>query len=591
MFTDCMGFQLERPSRGSTLSHSAAWLALANRFEAVATLHDFDMWAYSVTHPPVGTELRTLRRVWNTNGLSFNTNHTALAIQGHLEVVQPDEYEQLNRFDWLAWAAGRLIRPNSEQPQRDWQIFLYNEFAERIERQENQGLLRDVVARSAEIARNLTCIHRPAERRFIAQPGGAWQLPFESLRQTFSDFSRGGPPFELELYASSNPSMAVFDPAWARRQEDDIQAGIHATLGGGSNHTLYSIDQCYKLFNDLATQAGRALPPALKASTSFFRSGSSQFPVEPYQDPFTDWCLFLWVTSPSSFKRCLVGRDENSRRTVWQGGNPFLASVLAIDQFVRGYSDETVPQFNRRIAEVCPWFSPDERPAIIEIIESAFEESSLQLVESTGEYVLQDIVAFLEWRQLIKRFDANRQMHLKPSMSALEALSYNQWCAFNQPIQGRLDEMGAASLHTYRRLEKAARTQFQTSLDLSIFLMLVADVCEATGTTTNDRMAMCLDEFGILMDRWEGRNDNEGGDPGDAIAIEHSSRRDRGRRPTTESDPKRVQKDIKLFQDWKSSGLTKKEFLHKRNIPEDDGLHAIDRGQYHARKSGNNSDG
>ena len=51
------------------MSHAAAWNALAERFVATAAHCDFDLWAYSVTHPPASVELRSLRRAWDTNGL------------------------------------------------------------------------------------------------------------------------------------------------------------------------------------------------------------------------------------------------------------------------------------------------------------------------------------------------------------------------------------------------------------------------------------------------------------------------------------------------------------------------------------------
>ena len=75
-----------------------------------------------------------------------------------------------------------------------------------------------MVARSAEVARHLAGEHRPPELRFAPPPGGAWQLPFESLRQTFNDFARGAPLFELELVAT--PAVMLFGNTdqWQRRQ-------------------------------------------------------------------------------------------------------------------------------------------------------------------------------------------------------------------------------------------------------------------------------------------------------------------------------------------------------------------------------------
>ena len=237
---------------------------------------------------------------------------------------------------------------------------------------------------------------------------------------------------------------------------------VSSTLG--SNYTLFAAANRYNQFNDLATQSGRSLPTFLKTALEMFPSGSRHSPIERNDAHFVDWCTFLWAASPASYQRCIDPQDNGARKAVWQGGNPFLASVLAIDLFVRGYGLDTVPLFNRRLVDVCPWFTAEDRQAAIVAVTVAY-------------------------------------------------------------LQSDRDQ---------RKGEEKTRTE-----------------------GVQNRLA---------------------------------PKKKRGRPRVAEKDPKRVEVDLKLYRDWQVSGLTQKEFLRERNIPENDGLDQLGRGKHYAKKSGNNSD-
>jgi len=201
--------------------------------------------------------------------------------------------------------------------------------------------------------------------------------------------------------------------------------------------------------------------------------------------------------------------------------------------------------------------------------------------------IMADILQCLEYRRTYPEFKERLHAEFPAVMSATQ--SYNMLCfaAANSPQQGRLNEHELAKQSVYRRLVKEARWEYNTDLDEAIFRCVVGDIADACGVAYDDAITMSTDDFALLMDRWDGLI-VEGTD-GETEEEEMKPPRGRGRRPAAETDPQRVQQDIKLYRDWQGSGLSQKEFLRQRRIPEEEGIRSIDRGDYHAKKQGNNS--
>jgi hypothetical protein len=57
----------------------------------------------------------------------------------------------------------------------------------------------------------------------------------------------------------------------------------------------------------------------------------------------------------------LIPPEWNARKATWQGGNPHMASVLAIDEHLLGFTQETMYALDRRSVELFPWFSDEDR--------------------------------------------------------------------------------------------------------------------------------------------------------------------------------------------------------------------------------------
>ena len=189
------------------MSHADGWIAIAQRFAALASQHDFDLLSYSHIHPPEGVDRATLRRTWDLSGLTFRTDHTAITIQG-VEPLSSDEFSFVNRLHWLAWVAGILLRPNSERPDRDWFIHIFRESQTHLEPGPNQARLRRLAARSAALSEKLSKGLRQQDQEFSVPAPGAWRAPFETLWNNFNMFALENPEFGLELHGYTTPKAS-----------------------------------------------------------------------------------------------------------------------------------------------------------------------------------------------------------------------------------------------------------------------------------------------------------------------------------------------------------------------------------------------
>lgn len=485
------------------MNHSSAWEALSKRFSALATERDFVLWGYSVRHPPQGVEDRTLHRTWQTEGLAFNTDYTSLTIQGTYPLT-PELFLLVNRLEWLAWTAGTLLRPNADRPERDWFIHVFRESNPLIERSDIQGKLDRIAARSAEVAGQLATTCRSPEQRFVTPPAGAWQAPFETLRNAFHTFAMENFEFRLDLHAYTTPRFFGNMDELQRLQVQLLQLGRSVDVQSSGECSLAVDSGRFAQFRDLCEQAGRSLPPFLKPPMNLFPSGSWHLPSRRNENHLMDWFVFLWAASPPSFQACIDSRDDGARKAVWRGGNPFLASVLAIDQLIRGYRPDTVPLFAQRLAEVSPWIAFEDRPAVKEAITAAFQEPERKRVAAPvdpGSYTVQDILDFLIFRKRLPEYERQRDMHFPPIMPPGGTYNLVAFSLANRPNEPRLTEAAATKLPTFRKLVRVARQEYHSDLDETMFRCIVAEVLDAAAVPADDAWAMTVDDFGTL---WEG---------------------------------------------------------------------------------------
>jgi hypothetical protein len=108
---------------------------------------------------------------------------------------------------------------------------------------------------------------------------------------------------------------------------------------------------------------------------------------------------FLWLANPANFDRCTDPTDPGARKGVWRGGNPFMASALAIEQFVSDYRTDTLFQLYRRAAEVCPWFKAEDRAAAVAAV-----EASSRKIATRAEGGDRGAVHWTEFPERVERF-------------------------------------------------------------------------------------------------------------------------------------------------------------------------------------------
>jgi hypothetical protein len=351
------------------MSVSSAWEGLGQCFSALAAKHDFTLWGYSEIHPPKGVDERTLRRTWLTQGLEIRTDYTSLTLQGS-EKLTPQEFLQVNRLLWLAWVAGTLLHTNADRHELHWFLHVFRESHHQVERGDNQARLLRVAECSGIVAEQLSRIAR-SPQVFVPPPPGSWRAPFETLQRTFQTFTFQSFEFRLEFHGHSSRQY-LFKPWLDRLQVDSLRRGKNLMIASSGEYSI-AIEDDHKHFLELASQAGKCLPPFLKPSMNLYPSESWHLPTARNPEPLMDWLVFLNAAQPDSFQPCIDPSDEGAKLAAWNGGNPFLSSTLAIDLFIRIYIAGTVPLFSKRLVQICPWFTHEDRPAVSAAIEVAFQ--------------------------------------------------------------------------------------------------------------------------------------------------------------------------------------------------------------------------
>ena len=112
MFTDRAGFHFERPSRGLTMSHSAAWLALANRFEALSSETSIEYRICPFDASEFYNESLQSRILLRFRPDEEKQEDRLISIRAS----GSDPMQQMtwvNRFRWLCWAGGILLNPHA----------------------------------------------------------------------------------------------------------------------------------------------------------------------------------------------------------------------------------------------------------------------------------------------------------------------------------------------------------------------------------------------------------------------------------------------------------------------------------------------
>jgi hypothetical protein len=359
---------------------ATAWSALANRFSAVAAEGEFDLWLYSNPQHlcPQGLTNSSLLFRSTDQRVKDHSGFEALAVAG-APTLTPEEFFRLNRFLWLSWVAGRFLAPAAKNPELDWLLAVRNQDST-AQGDSREVVLRRLVAASAGAARKHAEEggaggRSPATDSLLLQPG-TWQRPLLTLRDSFTQHSAVQFDFHLELHSYTEPGLLGKGDAAV-----DI-AQSYAIANGGGYNTLKSQQLIYWMapepgaqFVQFAEHGGRYLPVPLVPSIRLLPPGANPFGRKSRPEPLVSWMEFLWVANPASFPLCTDPDDPGARKSVWRGGNPFMASVLAIDQFIGGYSLETLGEFNRRVVEVCPWFDREDRAAALAAVEAAFTRS------------------------------------------------------------------------------------------------------------------------------------------------------------------------------------------------------------------------
>lgn len=153
------------------------------------------------------------------------------------------------------------------------------------------------------------------------------------------------------------------------------------------------------------------------------------------------------------------------------------------------------------------------------------------------------------------------------------------------PAAPTLDLDKAKTFPVFLRFEAIARIEHFSALDEQSFLAILDGISHKLAKERSELLTIPLIYFEKL---WNTIPRNS------SIAVGDEERRlpksKRGRPRVAEKDPKRVEAELKLYRDWRVSGLTQKKFLRERNIPENDGLLQLGRGKHYAKKSGKNKD-
>ncbi len=354
---------------------SAAWSALADRFDAIARRADYQLALH--THRPLWNGRPSPAwRIWAENSAHATTGYGYWIVE-ELE-PKPHNFISFNGFLWLCWAAGRLACPDAAQPELSWLILASEgKYPSRPTRPAPSVVVPGLLPACSVLARRLAAA-KASLPRSPAPEDGAWRLQFESLREAFNTRSVGWLDLNYELTACDyespefvagenrqTESHNLHDRLRMRAKESerpyDSTSGLDAEAWGER--------EPHRVFIDLATHAARAWPARLRPSVPLLPIRWTS--TSGRTSPLAAWLDLLWLACPDNFNLCVYPMHREWLYAKWQGGNPFLASVLAIDRFIRGYSADTAFDLDQQAVSQVPWFTLEDRAAALAAVSAA----------------------------------------------------------------------------------------------------------------------------------------------------------------------------------------------------------------------------
>ena len=474
------------------MNHTA-WSALAERFadQSLEAYAHFTLWA------PPETRAGDLRPARPAGPLRYQVDNPLIRAATGAPVLEvygpgaPREFVALSRLRWLSWAAGRLLDPSAARPDLAWLARLTP--------------TRDGVASgehvrvgpaSADLARRFSSDPPPRP----ATPGAPleeWRVPFGTLREHFSARSREHSECYMQLVAGGGflaPIYCASDAtSWRFGQGHDIGKPWKTCFATG--YTICGDPDFTEAFVGLAETAARSLPSALRLPLPLVPLGGRDHP--PTDAPVSDfvaWLEFLWLARPTEFAALLTESVNNPAvQAEWRGGNPCLASVLAIDQFLAVPDAGLRRVLELRASEACPWFAPADRVAVRAAIEAA--HAPAPPAGHADPITVADIADFLRHQKQAAELEAHSAVARMPHR--IEDIGrIAQQMAFLSPRPTRLTVEAAAAIPVYRRLVREARGNYHSDLDGQTLLLVLADIAERINRAPGELMAMEVGEFG-----------------------------------------------------------------------------------------------
>ncbi len=461
------------------LMSAPAWSALADRFAELAAEQEFDLCLYSIEnhHYPSAIPDGAVRFVSAAHIVRERTGFPAIALVGS-PTWSANEFRRFNRFRWLAWTAGRLLCSTASRPELDWLFSVHRSNAERVEMMGPEGRLRSLIAASGATASKYAedgSRDAPPPVSSGALVSGPWQEPMRSLRAELWKHATTQFDFHLELLGYTNPGpFGVEGRRIEQIQQHAIKMGRGINSQIGAELVYWTDTEPGGTFIQLAEHAGRQLPAPFIPSIRLLPPGL-QIWGRDQPSPLVAWAEFLWMSNPQNYQTCSDSQDPGARKAVWKGGNPFMASALAIDQFIQNYGPETLAQYNRRIVEVCPWFSgPEDRSAAATAIEAAFSPPPISETGGPGNpYTLGKL-----------------RIHRQAETAASRRVGKD--VCFDIPNHYTTDP-------AFRRLEAYLNARGDEATPKAL-LQLRGEVCHACNCITTDADMMTLEEVANALD-------------------------------------------------------------------------------------------
>jgi hypothetical protein len=381
MFTDRAGFQLERPSRGSTLSHSTAWLALANRFEALSSETSIEYRVYPSDSSEFYNESLQSRIL-----LRFRPNEE---IQEDrlisIRAAGSDPMQQMtwvNRFRWLCWAGGILLNPHAS--------YRPGEVIWLLAATDGDDQVTDVVHRTIKAAKSFERSgQRPLPAPTGQRPKSWWNGRTNSFRR-LADRFMGQTFHERELFVTVGTRHTANGIAPNQESLNYIN-NFHMRHGDQQRSvtssqtpvaSIWGDSEAVNEYDKLAVSAYDLLPAELQVGM-----GPSIFPPTDYfthiriESNWWRWTELMWLLCPTSF---LVSQWEPGYAPyISAKGCPAIIAANACDR-ISAIDDgrQLIQEIRTSLASFNPWLSPEDRQATRLAVSTAYNSEASPVTES-----------------------------------------------------------------------------------------------------------------------------------------------------------------------------------------------------------------